>query len=410
MKLINSLKTVCDFLLLISFAALIPSYGEARLLIALVLVLSFVSSLLVQSIPDIMPLRLLCALLPALGLLASKSLAVTVITAIIISFYVLIVVEEKIEMHYDDYKFWFAIPAVPIIVLFVVTASYWPIRSTSTVCAGLYLFLGVLVLRRKRIGSRATAGIKLINLAEMAGVFVFDAIACFIIHTIVMVVKDYLVLLMTPLAMIFHFPAYVISILTDKLYLWMRPSYYHQDEKTKANEEAWASSSNPGAVPMFKGKTGDEWAYMIISVALVITLVVLVWWILYAFWKMLHSVDTETAGKEAIEGGKQEPFRIRLNRRRKRKRGFASTNNEKVRMIYADYLFFMKACGVNIRRQSTSEEVLAESIEFVEPEKARELRELYLRARYNDADELSEEDVHKAQELYNYITANATKE
>ncbi len=409
MKLINALKTVCDFLLLISFAAIIPSYGSAQVLIVTVLALAFGSTLLLQSIPDNTILKVLCALLPALGLFMAHSATEIVITSIIISFYVLIAVEDKIEMHYDDYKFWFAIPAVPVIVLFVVTLSYWPIRSTATVCAGWYLFLGVLVLRRKRIGSRATIGIKAVNLGEMAGVFAFDAVVCLVVYTIVMASKDFLVLLMTPLAMIFHFPAYVVSIITDKLYLWMRPSYYHQDEKTKSLEEGWASSADPGVVPTVGGKTGDEWAYMIIGIVMVITLVVLLIWLLYAFWKMLHYVDTETAGKDAIEGGQQEPFRLRFNRLRKRKHGPATTNNDKIRQIYADYLFFMKACGINVKRHSTSEEIMVDSLEIVEPEKARQLRELYLRARYNDAEQLSDDEVEQAREILKYITDNTTK-
>ncbi|WP_029233120.1 hypothetical protein [Butyrivibrio sp. VCB2006] len=409
MKLINSLKTVCDFLLLFTFAALIPSFGKSWVFIAAVLALSFVSTYLLQSIPYVMPLRVLCALLPALGLLIARNLVEIIITSVIILFYLLIVVEEKIEMHYDDYKFWYAIPAVPVIVTIVVRAFYWPVISTSSVCGLLYLILGVLVLRRKRIGSRATAEIKMVNLAEMAGVLTLDVVVCFIIHTVVMAAKDYIVLLFTPIAMIFHFPAYIISVLSDELYLWMRPDYKHEGNTKETAVEFGTGAHDSGIVPTFNGKTGDELAAMIIGAILVISVVILLVWLLYGFWKMLRDMGTETAGKDEIEGGQKEQFRFKLSKRRKRKRGFAATNNEKIRLIYTDYLFFMKACGIDIKRQSTSEEVLADSLEIVDREKAEQLRDLYLRARYNDAAELSDEEVQKAQKLYNYITENVSK-
>ncbi len=400
MKLINSLKTVCDFLLLISFAAIIPSYGKARLLIVAVLALAFLSSLLIQSIPDILPLKVLCALLPALGLLAANSISQIVLTSIIIFCYVLIVIEDKIEIHYEDYKFWFAVPAVPVIVLFVVTESYWPIRSTATVCAGLYLFLGVLVLRRKRIGTHATFGIKAVNFTELFGVLIANAVLCFITHTTVMALKDVLVALLTPLAIFFHIPVYLLSTFLD----FVNTNRDEQRKEEVAKEVHAAGSSNSGStVRNFHAKTGDELVYMIFVAVVIITIIVLIAWIFYGFWKMLRSVESEAASHAVIEEGQEEPFFFGFNRRRKRKKLASLSNNEKVRQIYTDYLYFMRACGVSIGKESTSEEVMVDSLEFVEPENAIELREIYLRARYNDREDLDDNEVIRAKEIYDHI-------
>ena len=54
---------------------------------------------------------------------------------------------------------------------------------------------------------------------------------------------------------------------------------------------------------------------------------------------------------------------------------------------------------VDIVRQTTSEDVLEASEGKTDIDRAKQLRELYIRARYQDAEEMSAEDVEHAKAL-----------
>ena len=70
MLVVNALKTVCDLLLCFTFAALIGPYSESWLLMGVVLALGFLSTLILQKTDGSLLARILCGLLPALGLYA----------------------------------------------------------------------------------------------------------------------------------------------------------------------------------------------------------------------------------------------------------------------------------------------------------------------------------------------------
>ena len=89
--------------------------------------------------------------------------------------------------------------------------------------------------------------------------------------------------------------------------------------------------------------------------------------------------------------------------RKKSRRKAAHTNNDRVRDIYREYLLFIQKQGVFISDETTSEEALIASKQLFDSDEADALRSLYIRARYNDENQLSNDEVRRAKELWNAI-------
>ena len=89
--------------------------------------------------------------------------------------------------------------------------------------------------------------------------------------------------------------------------------------------------------------------------------------------------------------------------RKKSRRKAAHTNNDRVRDIYREYLLFIQKQGVFISDETTSDEALIASKQLFDSDEADALRSLYIRARYNDENQLSNDEVRRAKELWNAI-------
>ena len=132
--------------------------------------------------------------------------------------------------------------------------------------------------------------------------------------------------------------------------------------------------------------------------AIVLALVFLAF-LLYRFYRIIQNARLEkTDGAAAFEERNERALRFRRSRRRI-KRPALPSNNEKIRMIYKEYLFCVKIRGVEIVRQTTSEDVLKASDGLPAAGEAERLRELYIRARYHSAVEMSEAEVDEAKAL-----------
>ncbi len=402
MMLINALKTVCDFLLYFTFASLFGAYMDAWLLMGVVLLLAFLSSLILQKSKGTLPAKILCGLLPALGLFAAQDLAQILITVVAIAFYCVLIIAGKNEIHYEDYKAWFALPAVPVITVFVICFGQWPIRPAATVCAALYLFLGVLVLRGKRIGYNANIKLRLMNFGSLAGALGLGILACVLLYVILSHSGKILEYVMMPIGLLFNGLAYVLTLFGN----WL---VRHQPEETAATTEAETTTApavpnNGGALP----KPGEDDIYvtatMIIRILFILLVIAVIIYLLYRFYLMLRRVKKEeTEGADEIEEGESEQFFFRRSRWKKKKKTAAPSNNEKIRRIYREYLYCVKAYGAEIDRQSTSQDVLEASDSLMALDGSERLRELYIRARYHDSEEMSDAEVEEAETLQRNI-------
>lgn len=82
-----------------------------------------------------------------------------------------------------------------------------------------------------------------------------------------------------------------------------------------------------------------------------------------------------------------------------RPRAKATSNRRKVRKTYTAYLRLLQGKGMFRRLTDTSQDVLNASAEYTDPEKSRDLRNIYIRARYHTDLPVPDEDVRKAGEI-----------
>ncbi len=401
MLMVNALKTVCDLLLGFIFAALFNACSRSWILIGAVLALGFLSSLILQKTKGGLAARILCTLLPAMGLFAAHSLAEALYAAVVVLFNAAVTVSGKSGVYYEDYKYWFGFPAVPVLVVFIICFSKWPVRPAATVCAAAYLFLGVLVLRRKRMGSGAGTKLRVVNVAEVFGTVAIAILASLLFYLVLKYSSKVLETLLLPFGLLLNG---VVFLGTRFIGLFKKifsdePELPTETESL-APEEGTASATQPAGP---KNDAAYAQAESVIKVLVVLLVLAVLAYLLYRFYRMVRRTHTEEPGAgEAFEEGGEEAHRARASLR-KRKKHSGLSNNERIRRIYSEYLIYVRAHGVEISRQTTSADVLEEAAALTAFEGAERLRELYIRARYYEAEDLSDAEADEAKALLEAI-------
>ncbi len=398
MLFVNALKTVCDFLLFFSFASLFSVYNNSLLLLCSVILLAFIASLILQKAKGSLITRILCSLLPLLGLFAAQNRTQVIVTLIGIAFNAVCFMTNMSAIYYEDYKYWFGIPAVFAAVLFVICFSYWPLRQISTVCAILYLFLGIFVLRCKRIGGSAGYKLKLVNFAGLSGSLLFGISSSLFVFVLLRFFQKVVGIILTPLAILLSLIAYVFG----ELGRFLIPKLQEEEELPVVEEEVKEIVSTE--IEAGKIETVDTTGYdkleIVLHIVLIVLIAAVIIYLIYLFYKLIHKARMEESDSIGeIEEGEIEHSFLGIKRRKKKTDKALFSNNEKIRQIYKDYLLYISLYGVQIDRNTTSEEITRSASDFVSPDKAKELRELYIRARYHDDQELSKEDVKLAKAL-----------
>lgn len=84
---------------------------------------------------------------------------------------------------------------------------------------------------------------------------------------------------------------------------------------------------------------------------------------------------------------------------KRRKKAAPLTNNEKIRQIYRDYLRFIRTYGIEVKKYTTSEDIMTKADAVADSMGAERLRELYILARYRDDRQLEDSEVEEAQAI-----------
>lgn len=400
MVLVHALEAVCDLLPWFTLAAMFPAFETAGLTAAAVLGLVFLSSLLLEKAKA---LRILWGLLPALGLCVAKSPAQALFALPAVLIWLALVLSGKNEIGYEDYKRWFTLPAVAVILLELVNLCFsafsQPVSLLSVVCGTAYLAGGILVLRRKRLGAGVPAATRLLNAAELAVAGVCGVVGFSLLWKLLLHGEKLLELLGAPLFL-------VIDALTEAFIRLISFLARHQPmDEAPAAETAEATateiveweSAGPHLEPM-----DDALVHTLgvaLSVILILAILALIFFLAFRAAKKLRGGYIEEG---PYEDARPDGAAFENGRRRKRKRA-PRTNNGKVREIYRAYLEYLRKNGVTIYRQSTSQEVLESSRRLAESPEAAELRALYIRARYDAGEQLSADEVLRAKELWRAI-------
>ena len=405
MNVINALKSVCDLLLFFTVATLFKPFSHAEMLIGAVLLAVFAAALLVQQ-NDSLPLRIVCGLLPAAALFAAGDLLQLIFTAVFLLFHFILTVSGNTNIHYEDYRPWFGVPAFFICCLLFYCVSIPDIFSRhrlTALCCSLYLFLGILVLRRKRMGAGVSRGVRLINTAELTGVAVFGAAAIALLREAIVHFGGLLKPLLAPIALLLR----LIANAVDKLYHFFYRTVLEDaetDEETVEETLGWVAKKKGEA----KTPTGDPmhaWADPLEKALVYTLLIAMAFLIVFIIYKIVKGLKkNDDAVTEVYEDDDAVTERGVFGRTtKKRKLSLGLSNGARGREIYRRYLAAAKKRGVEIVRRTTSEDVLEASKKIKGNEEDEALRAIYIRARYSDPGEISSEDVRTAEALWKTI-------
>ena len=149
-----------------------------------------------------------------------------------------------------------------------------------------------------------------------------------------------------------------------------------------------------------KDYTGAEIALRLVLYILTLAAFIFVCYLIYGIIQAIRSAGN--GGNVQYDYSAQEKISFGKNRKKERRK-HSVTNNDKIRDIYREYLSYIKLKGIKIVGQTTSEEILVASRQLADSEEAAKLRAIYIRARYNDEKQLSNEDVNLARELWHTI-------
>ena len=124
---------------------------------------------------------------------------------------------------------------------------------------------------------------------------------------------------------------------------------------------------------------------------------------LLAFAAFGENLRAQSAVAAAIEVGTIDSEIRRGFKWKRRKKAALLTNNEKVRQIYRDYLFFVGTYGIEVEKETTSEEIMTAADAVATSLGAERLRDLYILARYRDDKQLEDSEVEEARALFEEI-------
>jgi len=114
--------------------------------------------------------------------------------------------------------------------------------------------------------------------------------------------------------------------------------------------------------------------------------------------------------EEEEEAFVEEGSRANVQRRKRRRKEKYSSNAEKVRRIYRDYMELISHYGVIPERDTTSEDLMHSSSDICPAEPNSGLREIYLRARYGRGDNITDEDLKTAEGYLGNLTEAVRKQ
>ncbi len=405
MVLITALEAVCDLLPYFAVAALFKAYDAPGLLIGASLLLVFCASLLLQK-TKAAALRILCGLLPALSLLLAGGTAQLLFTLPALLLWFVIAVSGKCGIHYDDYKYWFGIPAVPTLLILLISVPRLPETGLSVLCGAAYLALGILVLRRKRMGAGASAGAKLLNLAELFCAALCGILACAVLYFLLKSAGRVIEILFAPAGWLIGGLVSVFEWITAILVRYQPPeeSSVYESSSLSGDEMLPPETVIPGTE-----EPSYAWAESLgQSLLYVLGLAVLVL-LVYLVYKAIRNLRISGKG-EGLAYEDMDSERMIAGKKRKKRKKQERTNNHRIREIYREYLAFVRLNGVEIAKQSTSAEVLAAASALPGGSEADQLRALYIRARYHDRQELSDEEVRLAEALLQKIKTEVEDE
>ncbi|MBO4377930.1 MAG: hypothetical protein J5889_03145 [Clostridia bacterium] len=343
-------------------------------------------------------LRGILALLPALCFLTAKPGWLLLIPAAAWIYYVAVMVIGNYAMPLDEYRR--AFTAMLIVCLFFIAAnianstiySGKMISVDSLVYAFVFLFLGVIAMRRMQMGREMNWAWKWRNALSVAGFPVLAVGVSVVLFVVLRYTHWGLTTVLRPLGVFLNwllhklFPTGNAPIESMSLQQVMARSAIEFNNK-------WEAEGEDESIMAGKGENFDRMVierlasiggYVILGLLLALVLFL----VLRRVYRMkpISREEPEYEETERAESGK---------RRRRRRKMPVLGNARQLRRVYKTYLEYRHEQGMAVEAADTSAQILEKETE--EKEDAARLRELYIAARYGDPGAVTRKQVQEAQ-------------
>ena len=373
--------------------------------LAVFVAVCFVLGLLITHI-DSAALRFVLSLLPGLTFLMSPFQPIMLIHVAAWVYFIIVMTIGSFEVHLDVYHrragvmlFVTLILALCLIIFHFGTDAWYYAKLFGGEVYGLLFFvLCVLSLRGMRASLGAPKKMKLLDTAYVVALPALLLSVIFLLRSMVPMVT------------------FLFSLLSRFLILLSRifphkemPDLFHQSEEADVNKNVQeepllippAGDNSPGE-EMMSGedphfRISPQIAFLLMIVFLAAVLVFIAIWLIRR--KQKRS-DKPRLARESIE---RTPFETLL--RRSFGDSVLPANVRQIRKIYRSYLGHIRSLRMRISPSDTSEDVLAFSTKYLDMPENKQLRELYIAARYGDPDAVTFKQVGEARRCLGAIEA-----
>lgn len=384
-----------------SVLSLFPFLFPCTYSFLLTILLCTVGGLLGDFMGSHLKLRLLCLLLPLSCMIPAANLLdlLTLLPPVIFSCLLLLFTDKAPE--YYSYRQYFTYSTIAWGIGVGAFALYGELErltgNPTTLEVGMslrYMLLScigsVALLRQLRLGAEDNRGKKLSRIQLAGSLGIIGGIVAAMAF-----LENYAKSHALPFAKLLEkvFFLFYGMILAPFVALWelltkpVRTAIDYGEDLLGAAEETYETVPMPtglgGLIPeaVPEEPMGFPWWLVVL---ILLTMAVL----LFLMSRILRLREQKTGSAEVLEKAAKEPTMPKDKR---------STNRQKVRSAYRDYLRKMKKSGVSLKKDMTSEDILKKTPKERDIAAAEKLREIYLSARYDDSAKITAQQVKDAQ-------------
>ena len=350
--------------------------------------------------------RLALSLLPGLSFLLCPLSWLLFFPAMVWLYYVIVMTRGNYAMPLDEYRRTYTALMV-ICLLFVAgniaNSTIYRGQLISPACLAytfLFLFLGVVAMRRMQMNAEMSRSWKLSNALSVAGFPLLAVGVSTLIFLFLRYTQPAVKYLLIPVGKFLNWLSMVLfpsltenmqngsSLKPDVNALPMGPEGVAQHGVRGAFDADSMSTSH-----LQIEQAASIGAYVLLALLLLAALVLVV---RHARrFKPLYE-EQQTQYDDTVEDLPPE-------RGRRSKRTLPGSNAHQLRRIYKTYLEYSSGLGVSRSPSDTSQDILERTEKVRHNEEARQLRELYLAARYGDPEAVTRDQVRQAQDCLERI-------
>lgn len=348
-------------------------------------------------------LSLVCLVLPFLSLLLASGWQEMLILILPILYTCSVILRRGVNMEYFQYSAFFKRALVLLAATWAIISAviYFEdpkdlkeaVIHTEIILQYTVIFFlcGVILQRQLRLGARSQGGVgQVIGMLGCIGAVgaSFVLTEPFLRQGSISVLRNITIAIISPFFLLLDLYEYIQEKLAE-----MRSSKQYIDS-IKNSDPSPVSTS--GLTPyqerlkeleaMGPQAGHSPWVMLIAAVAAIILLILMV----IAFTKLRKRTGASLLVAEAKDPGKKQ----RLQR---------MSNRGKVRQAYRDFLRFERCNGLKIKRQYTTADILSRISDGTNKPAASELRDIYLRARYDERFEVKTSHVNAAKDALKRI-------